>query len=162
MVEYPKYDNYDAINIDRVKDIPKDYYGIMGVPIWFLTKYNPKQFEIIGSSGIKQNAPEDVWKDVGLGYEVHINGEAKYKRLFIRRRKYPKYDNYDAIEVRRVKDIPKDYYGVMGVPVWFLTKYNPKQFEIVGFRIGDDGKDVRVNGKPAYFRVFIRRRKNAN
>ena len=45
--EYPKYDNYDAINVDKVSDIPIDYDGIMGVPITFLLKYNSKQFEII-------------------------------------------------------------------------------------------------------------------
>jgi hypothetical protein len=45
--EYPKYDNYDAINVDKTADIPMDYNGIMGVPITFLDKYNPKQFEII-------------------------------------------------------------------------------------------------------------------
>ena len=45
---YPKYDNYDAINVDKVKDIPKDYYGVMGVPITFMSKYNPEQFEILG------------------------------------------------------------------------------------------------------------------
>jgi len=46
--EYPKYDNYDAINIDITKDIPVDYNGVMGVPITFMDKYNPNQFEIIG------------------------------------------------------------------------------------------------------------------
>ena len=46
--EYPKYDNYDAINVDKVTDIPVDYEGVMGVPITFLDKYNPEQFEIIG------------------------------------------------------------------------------------------------------------------
>lgn len=48
--EYPKFDNYDAINIDKVSDIPFDYDGLMGVPITFLDKYNPEQFEIIASS----------------------------------------------------------------------------------------------------------------
>lgn len=47
-IDYPKYDNYDAINVDKVKDIPCDYYGVIGVPITFLTKYNSEQFEIIG------------------------------------------------------------------------------------------------------------------
>lgn len=70
---------------------------------------------------------------------------------------YPKYDNYDAIEVSKVADIPKDYEGVMGVPMTFLTKYNPNQFKIVGFRKGDDGKDLRVNGKDKYFRILIER-----
>ena len=46
--EFPKYDNYDAINVDKVADIPMDYDGVMGVPITFLDKYNPEQFEIIG------------------------------------------------------------------------------------------------------------------
>ena len=46
--EYPKFDNYDAINIDKVADIPEDYHGEMGVPITFLDKYNPEQFEILG------------------------------------------------------------------------------------------------------------------
>ena len=55
---------------------------------------------------------------------------------------YPKYDNYDAINVDKTVDIPCDYYGVMGVPITFLDKYNPDQFEIVAFRKGDDGKDL--------------------
>jgi len=46
--EYPKYDNYDAINVDKATEIPMDYEGLMGVPITFLDKYNPEQFEIIG------------------------------------------------------------------------------------------------------------------
>ena len=60
---------------------------------------------------------------------------------------YPKYDNYDAIEVSRTKDIPRDYYGVMGVPISFMDKYCPEQFEIVKFRHGNDGKDLAINGK---------------
>lgn len=48
---YPKYDNYDAINVDKVADIPCDYDGVIGVPITFLDKYNPDQFEILGRSG---------------------------------------------------------------------------------------------------------------
>lgn len=56
--------------------------------------------------------------------------------------KYPRYDNYDAINVDRTVDIPCDYYGVMGVPITFLSQYNPEQFEIVAFRKGNDGKDL--------------------
>ena len=70
---------------------------------------------------------------------------------------FPKYDNYDAIEVSKVCDIPMDYYGVMGVPITFLDKYCPAQFEIVAFRKGNDGKDLCVNGKCPYFRILIRR-----
>lgn len=53
--EYPKYDNYDAINVDKVSDIPIDYDGVMGVPITFLDKYNPEQFEIVELSRYLKN-----------------------------------------------------------------------------------------------------------
>ena len=69
---------------------------------------------------------------------------------------YPKYDNYDAINVDRTADIPEDYDGAMGVPITFLDKHNPDQFEIVRFRKGADGKDLTLNGKPTYFRIVIR------
>ena len=75
---------------------------------------------------------------------------------------YPKYDNYDAINVDKLSDIPEDYYGEMGVPITFLDKYNPSQFEIVRFRKGNDGKDLCVNGKCPYFRIIIRRKQNAD
>ena len=71
---------------------------------------------------------------------------------------YPKYDNYDAINVNTYTDIPCDFEGVMGVPVTFLDKYNPAQFEIIKFRKGDDDKDLTVNGKSPYFRILIRKK----
>lgn len=72
---------------------------------------------------------------------------------------YPTYDNYDAINVNKVADIPKDYDGAMGVPITFVYKYNPDQFEIIKFRKGDDERDLSINGKYPYFRIVIRRRK---
>jgi len=71
---------------------------------------------------------------------------------------YPTYDNYDAIEVGKTAEIPCDYFGAMGVPITFLDKYNPEQFEIVRFRKGNDDKDLSINGKYPYFRIVIRRR----
>ena len=53
--KYPKYDNYDAINVDKTKDIPKDYKGVMGVPISFLDKYCPEQFEIVALGNSRDN-----------------------------------------------------------------------------------------------------------
>lgn len=78
---------------------------------------------------------------------------------------YPKYDNYDAIEVSRVVNIPNDYYGVMGVPITFIDKYNPNQFEILGDSRYHDGNDVAndinfINGKGLYRRILIRRKNN--
>lgn len=74
---------------------------------------------------------------------------------------YLKYDNYDAIEVPVTSGIPSDHRGVMGVPISFLYKYNPEQFEIVKFRKGNDDRDLRLpSGKEPYFRILIRHRKN--
>lgn len=68
-----------------------------------------------------------------------MNDNLKYNKKLIKKlssvfgkREYPKYDNYDAIEIPIVEAIPSDYFGVMGVPVTFMDKYNPKQFEILG------------------------------
>ena len=74
---------------------------------------------------------------------------------------FPKYDNYDAIEVSRTADIPYDYDGVMGVPITFMDKYNPDQFEIVGneYTLGIDRGRGYVNGKRMYSRIFIRHKK---
>ena len=71
---------------------------------------------------------------------------------------YPQYDNYGAIEVSKVENIPCDYEGVMGVPITFLDKYNPEQFEIIKFRKGNDEKDLSINGKCPYFRILIRKK----
>lgn len=72
---------------------------------------------------------------------------------------YPKYDNYDAINVDKTNEIPMYYDGVMGVPLSFLDKYNPKQFEIISFRKGNDGKDLSIRGKFTFSRVLIKRKK---
>ena len=77
--EYPKYDNYDAINVDKTSEIPMGYDGMMGVPITFLDKYNPEQFEIMGNE-------LDLNIEKGRGY---INGKRMYSRIFIRRRQRP-------------------------------------------------------------------------
>ena len=72
---------------------------------------------------------------------------------------YPTYDNYDAINVNTYTDIPCDYDGAIGVPITFLDKYNPNQFEIVKFRKGNDDKDLSINGKCPYFRIIIKKKK---
>lgn len=84
---------------------------------------------------------------------------------------YPKYDNYDAIEVSNVKEIPCDYSGIMGVPITFLGKYNPKQFEILGLSasagynkeivgipfIGQKDARCLINNKNVYARILIKK-----
>ena len=79
-IEYSKYDNYDAINVDVTKDIPIDYKGAIGVPVTFLDKYNPEQFEILG-----QMATTKV-DEFNYGYP-YIDGKKKYARIIIRNKK---------------------------------------------------------------------------
>lgn len=71
---------------------------------------------------------------------------------------YLRYDNLDGIDVPFTDAIPSDYDGLMGVPISFLSKYNPDQFEIIRFRYGDDGKDLKVSGVMTFSRIIIRRR----
>lgn len=80
--EYPKYDNYDAIEVSKTADIPMDYAGVMGVPVTFLDKYNPQQFEIVGSNRDVDQDPNRVYGRGSL-----LNGTETFKRLFIRNKK---------------------------------------------------------------------------
>lgn len=85
--EYPKYANYNVIEVSKTAEIPMDYDGVMGVPITFMDKYNPEQFEIIGMAedngkGLSGEAAE--WDR--LNPHCIINGKAMYKRIFIRKK----------------------------------------------------------------------------
>jgi hypothetical protein len=84
--EYPKYDHYDAINVDKVKDIPMDYEGAIGVPITFMEKHNPDQFDII--DGLNRysilNGPTNETQGK---YLAQVNGKPIYVRIVIKNRK---------------------------------------------------------------------------
>jgi hypothetical protein len=145
------------------------------------------------------NVPEEFAKALvetkkeGSGYKI-INGKIMgraaviwYTNLDIKKRhdlldlykkytpeEYPKYDNLDAIEVKKVTEIPEDYFGLIGVPDSFLDKFNPKQFELIGIPTGNSGKEIGVaknyrgrtdisltrNGKTScpYSRIIIKRK----
>ena len=88
--EYPRFDNYDAINVDKVSEIPEDYYWIMWVPITFLDKYNPEQFEIV--EWLNRYTVLDLdWKNErARKNHIHftcINWKPKFFRVLIRRKK---------------------------------------------------------------------------
>ena len=108
-----------------------NYYGKVPAITWFTNLPNTKRNE-----------------EMVLTASYYANPDA-----------YPHYDNYDGINVDRLAQIPNDYEGAMGVPITIIDSYNPEQFEIIKFRKGDDGKDLRFNGKEPYFRVLIRRKK---
>lgn len=83
--KYPKYDNYDAIDCGKVSDIPKDYYGNIGVPITFLANHCPDQFDIVGKSDLLAEPIEvngQLKKNPGRFY---VHGNRKYERIVIRR-----------------------------------------------------------------------------
>ena len=93
---------------------------------------------------------------------TNLDNARRHEDLTLSRRyewdpdQYPKYDNYDAIEVSKVANIPADYDGVMGVPITFLDKHNPEQFEIVGCSDAMN-MTLSVYGRNIYKRVFIKR-----
>ena len=89
--EYPMYDNYDAINVNRTADIPMDYYDPMGVPITFLDKHNPDQFELVNADDIRSNTSVPI-KGHGLikDKDGAINGKPTYARIVIRRKERSK------------------------------------------------------------------------
>lgn len=92
-----------------------------------------------------------------------IADNLKFNKKLRGKAEYDRYDNYDAIEVPYTIAIPSDFDGVMGVPISFLDKYSPEQFEIIKFRHGDDGKDLRLKGGTCpYFRILIKHKKGAN
>jgi hypothetical protein len=84
--EYPKYENYDAINIDKTKDIPIDFDGVMGVPVTFIDKYNPDQFEILGAETFEniEVRPEIFQKPT---HKLSNSERLVYKRIWIKHRR---------------------------------------------------------------------------
>ena len=209
--EYPQYDNYDAINVDKTADIPCDYFECMGVPITFLDKYNPEQFEIVNANDIRKNKvlirpkPHGLIKDQEATITLPAcsqNGNVERERERERERESTdnlcpnrhQTENITSLTFSQA-DTPAsaangsmlvsslgayalsvlmneygistqdiDYHsGLMGVPITFLDKYNPEQFEIIGmdrytvppqFLVG--GR-VAINGHPKYARILIRR-----
>lgn len=125
--------------------------------LW-LGNYNLKEF--VQPDGTIKKFGNINWY-TNIAYTKRSEDIVLYKIYEGNEEDYPKYDNYDAIEVNRVKEIPLDYTGVMGVPISFLAKYNPNQFEILGL----DNHTVKnkiagcnsINGKSIYRRLIIKK-----
>jgi len=119
--------------------------------------------------------PDGTFRKFGnVGWYTNLDVKKRHEELILYKtykgneKDYPKYDNYDAIEVSKLKDIPLDYRGVMGVPITFIERYNPKQFEIIGLiagnirglsgipsKIGKDGPYLK--GKLKFGRILIKK-----
>ena len=161
---YPKYDNYDAIEVAKTADIPCDWYEAMGVPITFIDKYNPEQFELLGidkeftTDGGRFLLAKDSYTGGGAFICSSRDKKEALREILINEYGYRE----DELEYRS---------GFMGVPITFMQYYNPEQFEIVGatesegvgFSEGlwDATSGVAqplVNGGKKYKRIFIRRK----
>jgi len=171
LVEYEKkfliIGNLNAITYKEIFPLLKGDRMWLGVNNGAKTYRVPDDFEgkslFIGEDGKRYIPSNTVWYtnlDVYKRYEDIVLYRHYSPEL------YPKYDNYDAIEVSRVAQIPMDYDGVMGVPISFLDKYNPDQFELVGSNrgIGQDpngvyGRGSYLSGKETFKRLFIRHKK---
>ena len=125
-------------------------YTNFNVGMFFMVPKDWRLFHHIDKDGKKIARVSTSCWFTNLEVEKHKQDITLYKKY--NSKEYLKYDNYDGIEVSKVSEIPIDYNGVMGVPITFIDKYNPKQFEIVKFRKGDDEKDLTINGKHPYFR----------
>ncbi|MEI7621183.1 MAG: adenine-specific methyltransferase EcoRI family protein [Candidatus Moraniibacteriota bacterium] len=132
---------YTNFNVGMFFEVPKDW----------------ERYHHINENGKKIARVSTSCWFTNLEVEKHKQDIVLYKKY--NPENYHKYDNYNGIEVSKVQEIPMDYEGVMGVPITFVDKYNPKQFEIIKFRKGDDEKDLSVNGKCPYFRILIKNKK---
>lgn len=125
----------------------------------------PEHYELYGTearideSGNRIISPNNCLWLTNLDTFIRHEDIPLTKKYFGNESEYPKYDNFDAINVNKTKDIPSDYKGVMGVPITFLHKFNPEQFELIKFRKGMDDKDLSINGKCPYFRILIKNKR---
>ena len=148
--EYRKYfiiiGNMNAVTYKEIFPMIAEnrlWLGYNSGHFWFKV---PDSYEI-KKTDFKIDEHGQKWRRMGnICWFTNVDIEKRHENMPLFRNYspelYPKYDNYDAINVDRTVDIPCDYYGVMGVPITFLSQYNPDQFEIVAFRKGTDGKDL--------------------
>jgi hypothetical protein len=146
-------------------------YGFKGAAGHFISKYQD-----IATAGDHR---EGMIRVSGVTWFTNLEHKKRHEELILYKEynpekfpnEYPKYENYNAIEVSKTAEIPMNYDGVMGVPVTFMYKYNPDQFEIIGMA-EDNGKGLSgeaaewdrlnphciINGKAMYKRIFIRKK----
>ena len=106
------------------------------------------------------------WRRMGnICWFTNLDTERRHENMTLFRQytseKYPRYDNFDAIEVSKTVDIPCDYYGVIGVPITFMAKHNPEQFEIMDVLYSGNHRAI-LNGRQVFARILIRRKQHEN
>jgi len=158
--------NMNAVTYREIFPLIKDnkvWLGNKAGHFWF--KVPPHYEEKATDFKIDENGQK--WRRMGnICWFTNLDFEKRHEKMLLWKKytpeEYPKYDNYDAIEVGKTADIPCDWYGAIGVPITFMSQYNPEQFEILGLddhRVDWVGHGPKLNGKTIYRRIIIRRRK---
>lgn len=156
--------NVNSITYKEIFKLIKDDKAWLGVNLGrgisgFIV---PEHYELYGTEARIDNTGNRIVSPNNCLWLTNLDNSIRHKDIILHKKyhghesEYPEYDNYKGINVNRTKDIPLDYEGYMGVPITFLHKYNPGQFEIIKFRKGDDEKDLSINGKCPYFRIIIK------
>jgi hypothetical protein len=177
LIEYEKkfivIGNLNAITYKEVFGLIKENKIWLGASldgrnIWFRIPNTYEKYHKIENGNKYAFVASTIWF-------TNLDHKKRHEKLILHKKfssdEYPKYDFYDAINVNKTKDIPYDYDGNIGVPITFLNKFNPEQFEIIDglnrYSIIDGpteetrGKYLsQVNGKPIYVRIVIKHKKN--
>jgi len=108
----------------------------------------PKDYELT-TTGSRVDEKGNKFINVkGVRWFTNIDYEERYEDLILYKKyipeEFPKYENFDAINIDKTKDIPVDYDGLMGVPITFVDKYNPNQFDIIGIGISSSGLEIGI------------------
>lgn len=157
LIEYNKkfviVGHQNAISYKEIFKLFKDNklwlgYGFKGGAAHFINKH----YEDYATAG---DHKEGMIRVSGVVWMTNLDINKRHEDLILYKnyneKEYPKYENFDAINVNKTKDIPVDYNGAMGVPITFLDKYNPEQFEIIGLGISSSGLEVGVQAyKPEH------------
>ena len=159
IIEYKKkfiiIGNLNAVTYKEIFNLIKEnkiWFGIHNGDMEFIVPnhYQPRETRYREENGVKYRSLGTICWFTNLDNKKRHENFILYKKY--NPKEYPKYDNYDSINVNSTKDIPYDYYEIMGVPITFLEKYNPDQFEII------DMTSPKLNGKTLYKRVMIKRK----
>ena len=156
--------NINAITYKDIFKIIKDNKAWLGINLGrgvsgFIV---PEHYNLYGTEARINEKGERIISPNNCLWLTNLDNSKRHEDIVLTRRyqgneaEFPKYDNYDGINVDKTKDIPYDYTGNIGVPITFLHKFNPNQFEIIKFRKGNDDKDLRLNGECPYFRILVK------
>jgi hypothetical protein len=159
--------NINAITYKEIFSLIKENKAWLGINLGrgisgFIV---PEHYELYGTEARIDNLGNRIISPNNCLWLTNLDTSKRHqdisltKRYFGNEVEYPKYDNYNGINVNKTQDIPLDYEGFMGVPITFLHKLNPDQFEIIKFRKGNDDKDLSINGKNPYFRILIKNKR---